>query len=96
MKFMTVREFRGKTGMVRESLKQDEEIILTTGGKPFALVSVINPEFLDKELLAVRRARAKVALERIQSDSARTGTCKMTISEIDSIIQDSRRRTRYK
>jgi len=96
MKFMTVREFRGKTGMVRESLKQDEEIILTKSGKPFALVSMIHPELLDKELLAVRRARAKVGLERIQSDSARAGTSKMTIAEIDNIIRDSRRRTQYR
>jgi hypothetical protein len=96
MKFMSIREFREKTGMVRETLVQDDEIILTASGKPFAMVSAINPDLMDKELNAVRRARAKVALEQIQFKAIRNGTSKMTMAEIDSVISESRQRTNRK
>jgi hypothetical protein len=45
-------------------LDRDVKVVLTANGRPFAIVSAVSPEWFDKELRAIRGARAKVALER--------------------------------
>ncbi|MEI6168608.1 MAG: hypothetical protein WCS52_15600 [bacterium] len=91
MKFMTVREFRGNTGSVRASLEREEEVVLTAGGQPYALVSLVHPESFDRELSAIRRARAQVALDVAQASAKTAGTDRMTMPEIDAVIKDVRR-----
>ena len=90
MKFMSAREFRVNTGTMRRDLDRDEEVVLTANGHPFAIVSAVRPEWFDKELRAIRGARAKVALERVRESAARTGTADMPMAEIDAIIADTR------
>jgi len=92
MKFMTVREFRLNTGKARRSLEKDDDVVLTANGRPFALVSRVHPESFDRELLAIRRARARVAVERLREDARADGTDKMTMDGIDAIVRDNRRR----
>lgn len=91
MKFMSAREFRLNTGMMRSSLNRDEEVVLTANGRPFAIVSAIRPDFFDKELRAIRAARAKVALERVRDSAARSGVPAMSMDDIDAIVADTRR-----
>ena len=91
MKFMTAREFRVNTGMMRRDLDRDEEVVLTANGRPFAIVSAVRPECFDKELRAIRGARAKVALEQLRERAALAGTADMPMAEIDAIIADTRR-----
>ena len=94
MKFMSAREFRVNTGTMRRDLDRDEEVVLTANGRPFAIVSAVRPESFDKELRAIRGARAKVALERVRESAARVGTAEMPMAEIDTIIRDTRRAKR--
>lgn len=91
MKFMSVREFRVNTGAVRRSLGRDDEVVLTANGQPFAIVLAVHPEAFDKELRAIRGARAKLALERVRESAARAGTATMPMSKVDAIIADVRR-----
>lgn len=91
MKFLSVREFRVNTGRMRRDLDRDEEVVLTANGRPFAIVSAVRPEAFDKELMAIRGARARVALERVRDSAARAGTADMPMSDIDAIIADVRR-----
>jgi antitoxin (DNA-binding transcriptional repressor) of toxin-antitoxin stability system len=91
MKFMSTREFRVNTGRMRRDLERDEEVVLTANGRPFAIVSAVRPESFDKELRAIRGARARVALERVRDSAARSGTAEMTMAKIDTIISDVRR-----
>lgn len=93
MKFMTVREFRLNTGMARRTLEKDEDLILTANGRPFAVVSRMHPEFFDKELLAIRRARARVAVERLRDDAASDGTDRMTMDDVNALVRGVRHRT---
>ena len=94
MKFMSAREFRVNTGRMRSDLDRDEEVVLTANGRPFAIVSAVRPEWFDKELRAIRGARARVALERVRESAARSGTAKMPMTAIDAIIADTRRAKR--
>ena len=91
MKFMSVREFRVNTGRMRHDLDRDEEVVLTANGRPFAIVSAVRPEAFDKELRAIRGARARVALERARESAARSGTANMSMSEINAIVAGVRR-----
>ena len=91
MKFMSVREFRVNTGKVRRGMKQDDEVVLTANGRPFAIVTSIRPDSFDTELDAIRRARAKVALDRIRASAAEAGTAKMAPAELESMIRSVRR-----
>jgi len=92
VKFMSIREFRLNTNIVRHSLDQEEEVILTANGQPFAIVSRIRPDALDKELLAIRRARAKVALDRIRASAEESETADISMQEVDTIIRNARRK----
>ena len=91
MKFMSVREFRASTGTVRRELAPDGEVVLTANGQPFAIVSSIQPEAFDKELREIRRARARVALERVRESAVRSGTAGMSMPAIDAIVRETRR-----
>ena len=93
MRFMTVREFRLNTGGARRSLEKEEDVVLTANGRPFAVVSRVHPESFDKELLAIQRARARVALERLRDSARADGSDRMTMDEIDAVVRDVRRRT---
>ena len=91
MKFMSAREFRVNAGQMRRDLDRDEEVVLTANGRPFAIVSAVCPEVFDKELRAIRGARAKVAMERVRESAARAGTADMPMEKIDAIIAGVRR-----
>lgn len=91
MRFMSTREFRVNTGRMRHDLASDEEVVLTANGRPFAIVSAVRPESFDKELRAIRGARAKVALDRARESAALAGTADMPMAEIDAVVADTRR-----
>jgi antitoxin (DNA-binding transcriptional repressor) of toxin-antitoxin stability system len=91
MKFISAREFRSSIASIREKMKDDEEIILTLNGKPFALVSPVDPDHLDEELELRRRVSGLMALAACQRHSVESGLDKMTMEEINAEIAASRR-----
>ena len=90
MRFMSAREFRVNTGRMRRDLDRDEEVVLTANGRPFAIVSAVRPESFDKELRAIRGARAKVSLDRARDSAALAGTADMPMAKIDALIAHAR------
>ena len=94
MRFVTVRELRSKTASLRKDLDQDREIVLTANGRPFAVVSRIEPDSLEEELQAIRRARAKVAVERLRAQAQAKGLNRLTMDDIDAMVAETRRRRR--
>jgi len=48
-----LREFRTQTATVRRQLEQEEEIILTANGRPLALMTAVDPAYLEEDLLAI-------------------------------------------
>ena len=88
MKFVTIRELRSKTATIRKDLDQEREIVLTANGRPFAVVTPVEPDSVEEELQAIRRARAKVAVERIRSQAKAKGLDRLTTDEIDAIVEE--------
>ncbi len=91
MKFVSVREFKGKSGRVWEDLAQEKDMILTNNGRPVALVSAIAGGDVEGSLAALRKARAILAVEEMQARSLVAGTDKLSQREIQEEIAAVRR-----
>ncbi len=90
MKFVSVRDFRIRPGDIWKQLKIDNDIIITSNGKPIAILNSVEAENLESSISVLRRARALLALEKIQKASASKGTDKLSEEEIENEIKSSR------
>lgn len=90
MKFVSVRDFRIRPGDIWKQLKIDKDIIITSNGKPIAILNPVEAENLESSISVLRRARALLALEKIQKESASEGTDKLSEEEIENEIKSSR------
>ena len=52
MKFVTVRDLRGKSGQVWKDLARERDIVLTSNGKPVAILSAVTERNLEESLVA--------------------------------------------
>ena len=91
MELVSVRELRAQTAAVRQRLKQEGELVLTANGQPFGIIAATDAQHVMDDLLALRRVRAKTAVERIQRECVRQGLDKLTMDDIDAVIREVRR-----
>ena len=80
--------------MIRKDIDSGREIILTVNGKPFAVVSRVGPDSVEDEILAIRRARVRIALGRIRARAKANGLDNMSMTEINTIIAKARSKKR--
>jgi antitoxin (DNA-binding transcriptional repressor) of toxin-antitoxin stability system len=88
MQFITVRELSTKPREIWEKIRK-EEIIITSNGKPVAILSGVTEETLEKTLKTIRRGRALLALEEMQQQSLDRGLDRLTDTEIEKVKIDS-------
>ena len=86
MQFVTVRELRSQSADVWRRLADEQEMVVTSNGKPVAILSAVAPERLEDSLAALRRARAIAAVDAMQRRSVAEGKDRMTPTQIDDII----------
>jgi antitoxin (DNA-binding transcriptional repressor) of toxin-antitoxin stability system len=91
MKFLSTRELRNRPGYVRD-LVQKEDLVLTTNGKPIAILLGIQEEELEETARAIRQAKAQLALSRLRKQAARRGADRLSASAIDAEIRAVRSR----
>lgn len=91
MRFVSVRDLRGKSAEIWKQLAQFREMVLTLNGKPIAIISTTSEDFLEENLSAIRKARSLAIVHAIQAESVRKGLDKMTMDEIDAVIQEVRK-----
>jgi antitoxin (DNA-binding transcriptional repressor) of toxin-antitoxin stability system len=91
LKFLTVRELRDRSAQVWRDLPQVKEMVITSNGRPIAMLAAVNEANLEQSLTAWRGARAAQTVTAIQLASARRGTDKLTMDEIDAEIAAARR-----
>lgn len=92
MKFLSVRDLRGKSAEIWKELPNEREMIITSNGRPIAILAAINESNLEESLLAFRQARAVEAVATLQRRSADQGTDKITMGEIDAEIKNVRKK----
>jgi len=90
MRFVGIREFRGSAAKVVESLKEENEIVITSNGRPVAVLTPTDDESLEENLSALRTARAVQAVAALQRESVRLGTNKMSQEDIEAEIRAAR------
>jgi uncharacterized protein len=73
MRFVTVRELRSQSADIWRSLTEEPEMVITSNGRPVAILSAVSSEGLEESLAALRRARASAAVETMQSRSVAAG-----------------------
>ena len=90
MKFLSVRDLRGKSAQVWKDLPNEREMIITSNGRPVAILAAINETNLEESLKAFRQVRAVEAVASLQRRSVDQGTDRITMDEIDAEIQSVR------
>jgi antitoxin (DNA-binding transcriptional repressor) of toxin-antitoxin stability system len=94
MKFLSVRDLRSKSAEVWKGLSAERELVVTSNGRPIAILSAVTEDTLEETLGAIRRSRAIAAVSEIQRQSIARGTDAMTLAEIDAEISAVRRTRR--
>ena len=87
MKFISVRDLRGKSAEVWKDLPTEREVVVTSNGRPIAILSAVNESNLEESISAIRQARAAEAVMSLQRRSVERGTDGITMEEIDAEIK---------
>lgn len=95
MRFVSVRDLRNKSAEVWKDLPGEREMIITSNGRPVAILASVNESNLEESLSAFRQARAVDAVAALQRGSVIRGTDKLSMDEIDAEVASAReKRTR--
>jgi len=86
MKFVTIRDFRSNSGKIQKELPEHKEMILTSNGKPIAILCAVSDRTLVKSLRTIRQAMAMSAVAAMQASSYEAGRDKMILEEINEEI----------
>ena len=87
MKLLSVRDLKTKSSQVWKDLPEQKEMVITSNGRPIAILSSVNENYLEQVLSAFRQARAIEAVSSIQYESVRKGPDKITLEEINKEIK---------
>ena len=92
MKFVSIRDLRGKSAEVWKKLPGEGEMIITSNGRPIAILAAVNESNLEESLSAFRQARAVEAVASLQRLSIEQGTDTISMDEIDAEIKVVRKK----
>jgi antitoxin (DNA-binding transcriptional repressor) of toxin-antitoxin stability system len=92
MKFVSIRDLRGKSAEVWKQLPGEREMVITSNGRPIAILAAVNESNLEESLSAFRQARSVEAVASLQRRSVEQGTNNISMDEIDAEINAVRRK----
>ncbi len=87
MEFITVRELRLKPAQVWKRLRTSVELVITTRGRPVALMTSVRAGQLEETLLAAKQARAIQAVAAMQRRSVERGLHRLSDQDIQASIR---------
>lgn len=95
MRFISVRDLRGKSAEVWRDLGDEREMVVTSNGRPIAILAAVDESNLEAALRAFRRARAADAVATLQRASVARGDDDLTpeaVEEEIAAVRGKRRR----
>jgi prevent-host-death family protein len=92
MKFIGIRDFRNKSASVWRELRRENELIITSNGKPVAILSAVTEDNLEENLKAFREARALSAVTALQRESFQRGADRISLDQINEEIRAERKK----
>ncbi|MCW3490207.1 type II toxin-antitoxin system Phd/YefM family antitoxin [Dethiobacter alkaliphilus] len=92
MKFVSVRDLRQKSAEIWGLLREEGDVVITSNGKPIALLSDIGEANVEEYLQNSRRLRATMAVNSMQERSLQQGLNELSDEEIEAEIKDTRQK----
>jgi len=86
VRFVSVRDLRGKSAELWRDLSREGEMVVTSNGRPVAILAAVNEANVEESLAAFRRARAVEVVAALQLGSSSHGRDRLTAQEIDREI----------
>ena len=94
MDFVSVRELRTQSAAVWDALSKEKDLVVTSNGKPIAVLSATTASTLEASLAALRQARAQMAVAAMQQRTQETGSDRLTLDDVNAEIEAVRRQRR--
>lgn len=94
MDFVSVRELRTQSAAVWDALRKEKDLVVTSNGKPIAVLSATTASTLEASLAALRQARAQLAVAAMQQRAQETGSDRLTLDDVNAEIEAVRRQRR--
>ena len=91
MDFVSVRQLRNESAAVWEALAASKDLVVTSNGKPIAVLSATTATTLEASLAALRQARAQLAVAAMQRRAKETGADQFALDEVNAEIEAARR-----
>lgn len=90
--FISIRDLRGKSAQVWKELSDERKMVVTSNGRPIAILASIKESNFEESLTAFRQVRATEAVSTLQRRSAEQETDKISMGEIDAEIRAVRKK----
>ncbi len=91
VEFVSVRDFRIRPGKIWKKLKKSKRMLVTSHGKPFAMLTDIDSNDLEGELKADIIAKGILTLSKIREFSKDKELDKLTEADISQEIKNARK-----
>jgi antitoxin (DNA-binding transcriptional repressor) of toxin-antitoxin stability system len=91
MKFLSVRDLRSNSARIWRELPDEREMVVTSNGRPVALLTAVDQSNVEQSLKDWRRVRAIQAISDIQRESVLKGTDRLSMTDIDAEVARVRR-----
>lgn len=86
MAYVSIRDMRLRPAQVWERLRHEGELVVTSNGRPVAVMASVDNDDPEEALRAFRRARAQAALSRVRAAAAVSGAASWPSDSIDREI----------
>ena len=86
MRFVTVRELRRSSASIWQELSTEKDMVVTSNGKPIAILSTTSEDSVEESLSTIRRARAVEAVTAMQQGSVEAGTDQLSPQQVRAEI----------
>jgi len=91
MQLVPSRDLRVRPAAVWKALKQRKDLVITSNGKPIAIMTAADPETFEDTFLTLKRARALRAIEAMHRSAVASGRNRISDREIDRAIKAVRK-----
>ena len=96
MSFVSFRELRTSTGKINDMLTDSGKIVITSNGKPKAIMLQVNETDFEETLAVINQIKLARAINNIRTSAKNSGASEMSLDEINAEIQASRREKRMR
>jgi antitoxin (DNA-binding transcriptional repressor) of toxin-antitoxin stability system len=90
VRLITVRDLRTQTRRIGEWLADAEEVVVTSNGRPVAVLSPVTEDTVESEIMALRQARGIRAMNALQQTSHKLGLDRLSDDEIEQEVSNAR------